>query len=245
LEGKLVKSYTYLLMNETSWYIGVRCANKVPAEQDVQYMSSSKYIKARIKAGEVFAKHILGEYHTREEASAAEDKYLREYWDIPGRVNKALGGKFTYEFDHEVRAKKSASMKAALSSPEARVKMSKVQKIAQNRPEVVAKKSASAKAALSSPEVREKRSAAAKAALSSPEARAKMSATAKAAHARPEVQAKMSASAKAAHARPEVQAKHNKPCTIDGITIYPSRKALADEFGWGKKGVGNPSFRYV
>jgi len=223
MEEKLVKPYTYLLINETSWYIGVRCANKVPAEQDVQYMSSSKYIKARIKAGEVFVKHILGEYHTREEASAAEDVYLREYWDVPGRVNKALGGKFTYEFDNEIRAKMSTSAKA---------KNSKAQKFAQKSPEARAKRSATAKAIFSSPEVRAKRSAIMKAVYSSPEVRAKISATVKAALSSPEARAK-------------IGAKISKPCTLDGITVYPSRKALADELGLGKKGVRNPSFRYV
>jgi len=125
---KMIKPYTYLLMSETSWYIGVRVANKVPAFEDVEYMSSSQYIKKRIAAGEVFTKHILGEYETNEKACDAEDTYLCEYWDVPGRVNKALGGKFTYEMDEEVRAKRSVSLKATLASPEARAKKSAAMK---------------------------------------------------------------------------------------------------------------------
>ena len=34
------------------------------------------------------------------------------------------------------------------------------------------------------------------------------------------------------------------PCTVDGITWYASRNDLAAALGWGKDGVGHPSFRY-
>jgi len=181
----------------------------VCASEDTQYMSSSEYIKQRIAAGEVFTKHILGEYETREEASAAEDEYLREYWDVPGRVNKALG--FTYEFDDEVRAKHSVSMKAAYSSSEARAKL----RAMLNRPDIREKLSKSAKIVQNKPEVRAKKSASIKIALSSPDTRKKLTES------------------------------KNKPCTVDGITIYPSRKALAAKLGWGKSGVTHPHFQYV
>ena len=36
-----------------------------------------------------------------------------------------------------------------------------------------------------------------------------------------------------------------KACTIDGITIYPSRKALWAALGRGKNGGGHPNFHYV
>lgn len=36
-----------------------------------------------------------------------------------------------------------------------------------------------------------------------------------------------------------------KPCTVDGVKIYPSRKALAEDLGWGKAGARSPNFRYV
>jgi len=209
-----IKPYTYLLISETSWYIGVRVANKVPASEDIEYMSSSEYIKKRIAAGEVFVKTILGEYNTREEASAAEDAYLREYWGIPGRVNKARGYK-TYEFDEEVRTKLSASCKAA-----------------QNKPEIKAKRSAAMKVALASPEARAKLSASAKVAQNRPEVRAKKSASMN----QPETRAKKSASMKD---------KNSKQCTIDGITIYPSRDALVDELGQGKSGSRHPNFKYI
>lgn len=37
----------------------------------------------------------------------------------------------------------------------------------------------------------------------------------------------------------------SKPCTIDGINIYPSKKELAANLGWGKNGAGSKFFRYV
>jgi len=225
-EKNLIKPYTYLLINESSWYIGVRVANKVPASEDTQYMSSSKYIKQRIVNGEVFVKHILGEYNTREEASAAEDEYLRTYWDVPGRVNKGLG--FTYEFDNEVKAKKSMSMKVAHTCHEYK-----------------AKRNASLKAASARLEVKAKRSASQKAAQNRPVVKAKHSASQKAANLRPEVQAKRSAALKASQNRPDVQAKFCKPCTIDGVTIYKSRNELVAELGQGKNGARSPHFRYI
>ena len=36
-----------------------------------------------------------------------------------------------------------------------------------------------------------------------------------------------------------------KPCTIDGITIYPSKMALDGVLGQGKHGSKHPNFRYV
>lgn len=49
--------------------------------------------------------------------------------------------------------------------------------------------------------------------------------------------------------RPEVKLnnslKHSKPCTIDGMTVYPSLKALVAVFGQGKAGMRHPQFRYV
>lgn len=38
---------------------------------------------------------------------------------------------------------------------------------------------------------------------------------------------------------------HSKRCTIDGVVIYESRRALVDALGYGKNGTGNKGFRYV
>lgn len=58
---------------------------------------------------------------------------------------------------------------------------------------------------------------------------------------------------KAAKKRPEASAKisasntatKSKPCTIDGLTIYPSKKALINTLGRGQTGCRSPNFRYV
>ena len=39
--------------------------------------------------------------------------------------------------------------------------------------------------------------------------------------------------------------KQQKPCTMDGITIYPSRKLLIEALGCGKHGFNCPTFRYL
>lgn len=43
----------------------------------------------------------------------------------------------------------------------------------------------------------------------------------------------------------KMKAAKNKRCTVDGRKIFPSRKDLANELGWGKDGAGSPHFRYV
>jgi hypothetical protein len=43
--------------------------------------------------------------------------------------------------------------------------------------------------------------------------------------------------------KPNVKA--SRPCTIDGITIYPSLRALGKALGSGKSGARHPSFRFV
>ena len=48
---------------------------------------------------------------------------------------------------------------------------------------------------------------------------------------------------------PEFLAKHkqqrSKPCTVDGIEIFPSLTDLVKSLGWGKKGARSKDFRYV
>ena len=38
---------------------------------------------------------------------------------------------------------------------------------------------------------------------------------------------------------------HSKSCTVDGVTIYPSRLALIAALGKGRRGSRSPSFRYI
>ena len=42
-----------------------------------------------------------------------------------------------------------------------------------------------------------------------------------------------------------ISASQNKPCTVDGVTIYESRKALKAALGQGRDGIYHPNFRYV
>lgn len=64
----------------------------------------------------------------------------------------------------------------------------------------------------------------------------------------PEAKANRSEAAKSRHLwiyNPEVAIKHQKPCTVDGITIFQSRKELVRALGQGKNGFHHPSFRYL
>ncbi len=63
--------------------------------------------------------------------------------------------------------------------------------------------------------------------------------------AKPEARAKMSAKAKGRKLTPEALKNRCQPCTIDGIKIYESRKALTAELGFGKSGWKHPHFRYI
>jgi hypothetical protein len=93
--------------------------------------------------------------------------------------------------------------------------------------EINARRSASLKRTFSRPEVREKKIAA---------------------HNRPEARARNSAAQKLAQSQPHLLAMRkarSKPCTIDGISIYPSLIALIAERGQGKRGMRHPDFRYV
>jgi hypothetical protein len=45
---------------------------------------------------------------------------------------------------------------------------------------------------------------------------------------------------------PEEQlVRRRKPCTIDGIQIYPSKQALVAALGNGKMGFKHPNFTYL
>lgn len=45
--------------------------------------------------------------------------------------------------------------------------------------------------------------------------------------------------------RPSTLAKRMKPCTVDGDTVFDSRKHLISVLGQGKSGTSHPNFRYV
>lgn len=98
-------------------------------------------------------------------------------------------------------------------------------------------------------ETRLKMGAASRRASLRPETIAKRRASQLIAQNRAETKAKMSATQKIVQNDPVLKARIAKalckPCTIDGITIYPSRKALRAALGRSSKIEGSPNFRYV
>lgn len=112
----------------------------------------------------------------------------------------------------EVREKKRVSHTAANARPEVKAKISASLKIANLNPELNAKRSATLKKTNALPEVKARRSAAAKEVGARPEVKAKISAAAQESHARPEVKAKQKASLKITNARPEVIARRSAAC---------------------------------
>lgn len=45
--------------------------------------------------------------------------------------------------------------------------------------------------------------------------------------------------------RKRMKSAQDHPCTIDGITIFPSKRELARHLGYGKNGTRSPTFRYL
>lgn len=110
--------YTYRLTdNEGFAYIGARSCNHHP-EDDVAYMSSSKYVATAIKQGVVFSKQILAIWPTRELAIQHEIR-LHDAFDVaknPLFYNKSkqTNTKFDttgFVFSEESRKKISVSAK--------------------------------------------------------------------------------------------------------------------------------------
>lgn len=62
---------------------------------------------------------------------------------------------------------------------------------------------------------------------------------------RPEVRERISESQKIHQNKPESKAKRSRPCTIDGITIYPSIRALEQALGKNKNGSRSPNLTFI
>ena len=80
---------------------------------------------------------------------------------------------------------------------------------------------------------------------SDPEWKAARWATHKALMNRPETIAKNSEVQLKVQNKPEVKALRSRPCTIDGTTIYPSKRALEQALGTGNTGSRSPNLRFI
>jgi hypothetical protein len=99
-----------------------------------------------------------------------------------------------------------------------------------------------------SPETRLRKSISAKnKPPATPEACANLSAALKGKPKSEEHCANLAASARnrSQEARVKIATKLGKPCTIDGITIYPSKIAMKRAIGRNKDGAGSSNFRFV
>ncbi len=117
-----------------------------------------------------------------------------------------------------------------------------------------------------SEESRERCRTASKKSLERPDVKAKISEGLRIANAKPEVKKKRSDSQRRANADSSLRQKKSqvmkvrltdpsfkeqwcrdrmKKCTIDGITIFESRRDLIKRLGRGRAGLKNPGFRYV
>lgn len=78
--------------------------------------------------------------------------------------------------------------------------------------------------------------------------RLKKSAAQKARLAEPGRRERMTAAQLEVGSRPHIKelraAIHRRPCSVDGVTIFPSRNGLIAAHGKGKRGLRSPTFRY-
>lgn len=93
-----VLPYVYRLDHKETdqFYIGFRCANKVPSSEDLgtKYFTSSKYVKDL--GFENFNIQIIAEFFDKKDALLFEEILIKEYWKHPLSLNKnASGSKFT------------------------------------------------------------------------------------------------------------------------------------------------------
>lgn len=145
----------------------------------------------------------------------------------------------------EVKANHKAGLKRALNEPATRAKHLAGVRRAMSKDTTKEAIRTAQVTRLKDPTELEKHREAMKKAHASPEGRARMAKV----FADPKLRAKVSEKTREAMARPEVKAAMSKalsrPCTVDGITIYPSRLALSKALGRGKAGDRHPNFRFV
>lgn len=119
--------YVYKLVHKETgqFYIGYRCANKVPSSDDIGtfYFSSSEEVH---KLGfENFNIHILAEFFQSEHAREFESEMIRANWKSPLKLNRNISGaRFCAKKGHavtlETRSKISDTLKGHICSLETR-----------------------------------------------------------------------------------------------------------------------------
>ena len=118
--------YVYVCTHKVTGqiYIGARCANKVPAHQDLgtHYFTSSKYVRPIFNE---FDWEIIFE-GSKDKAFKLESDLIDEHWRKPYLLNKAnQGGKFINEcHSEESKSKISESKKGKCHSKESKSKIS-------------------------------------------------------------------------------------------------------------------------
>lgn len=143
-------------------------------------------------------------------------------------LNKTDGGEGWANPSPQSRRKLSASLKRTLARPEVKERRSRAATESSNRPEVREAISRANKMRYADPANRQKTAEATRKALN-----------------RPEVRARHLAVCSSYEFRTKISSAQSKPCTVDGFTIYPSRKALISALGQGFAGKMHPNFRYL
>jgi len=89
--------YVYKLVHKETgeFYIGFRCANKVPANEDlgIKYFTSSKLVKKTFENFECF---VLGEFEDKDAAYTFEQNLIKECFSNPLILNKHWQDTKTY-----------------------------------------------------------------------------------------------------------------------------------------------------
>jgi hypothetical protein len=128
-----VLPYVYRLDHKETgqFYIGYRCANKVPSSSDLgfEYFTSSKVVK-NIGFNN-FNYCIIAEFLSKEDAREFEIKLISEHWINPLKLNKCIGG-FTFACSgpcsEETRKKIGDTHRGKPKSEECKQKLSKLNK---------------------------------------------------------------------------------------------------------------------
>lgn len=200
------------------WYIGMHSTDNL---NDKYLGSGERLWKSIQKHGKDAHVMQILEHHPDRKTLAAREKEIvtEDMKKDPLCMNIAPGGighhPGWYTTSEETKKKLSISGKGKKRSAETVERMKKGQRISQNRPEMKMKKSVGQKLAMNKPGMRERLCKAQK------------------------------ELGQQSHIRLQRSLQKMKPCTVDGVTIYPSKMALIAALGCGKLGSRSPTFQFV